>query len=264
MKRKTKEKIKKRTKYELIEWGKAFVVAVIAAAIIRTLIFETMLVPTGSMYPTIKPGERLLVEKVTYAFREPKVGDIVVFWTPFVDNMALKQIHLFDKIMYLFSPPRFYSHARYVKRLVGKGGDTIALVPIPGVGYKIYRNGKLEPTLRDKIYYPQGIFLDPEFYEKMAYPDRFKDDINYRAFKLYSKALDFKKCYDKYETNEDYVRVKKDGSISVKIPEGFYFFMGDNSPDSLDSRFWGFVPRSNIIGTPFLRIWPLMRFGIVR
>ncbi|MCD6545788.1 MAG: signal peptidase I, partial [Thermotogae bacterium] len=49
-----------------------------------------------------------------------------------------------------------------------------------------------------------------------------------------------------------------------KIPEGFCFMMGDNSKDSLDSRFFGFVPMENVIGEPMLRIWPLNRFGPVR
>ena len=39
------------------------------------------------------------------------------------------------------------------------------------------------------------------------------------------------------------------------IPQGMYFALGDNRDDSLDSRFWGFVPRENIIGKPLLIYW---------
>ena len=47
----------------------------------------------------------------------------------------------------------------------------------------------------------------------------------------------------------------------VSVPANSYFMMGDNHPDSCDSRMWGSVPKSDIIGKVFLRIWPLSRFG---
>ena len=49
----------------------------------------------------------------------------------------------------------------------------------------------------------------------------------------------------------------------VTVPANSYFMMGDNHPDSCDSRMWGSVPRSDIIGKVFLRIWPLRRFGFI-
>ena len=51
------------------------------------------------------------------------------------------------------------------------------------------------------------------------------------------------------------------GNVTVK--PGQYFVMGDNHPDSCDSRYWGTVPRSDIIGKVFLRIWPLSRIGFL-
>ncbi len=49
----------------------------------------------------------------------------------------------------------------------------------------------------------------------------------------------------------------------VTVPANHYFMMGDNHPNSCDSRMWGTVPRSDIIGRAFLRIWPVSRFGFL-
>jgi len=50
---------------------------------------------------------------------------------------------------------------------------------------------------------------------------------------------------------------------NVTVPKNSYFVMGDNHPDSCDSRFWGSVPRKDLIGKVFLRIWPPSRIGFL-
>jgi len=50
---------------------------------------------------------------------------------------------------------------------------------------------------------------------------------------------------------------------TVHVTANHYFMMGDNESDSCDSRFWGTIPRSSIIGKAFLRIWPLSRIGFL-
>jgi signal peptidase I len=52
--------------------------------------------------------------------------------------------------------------------------------------------------------------------------------------------------------------------MAVTVPEGFYFTLGDNSANSRDSRYWGFVPKSNVIGKAILVYWPISRIQIIR
>lgn len=64
---------------------------------------------------------------------------------------------------------------------------------------------------------------------------------------------------------EEYVKFHDAYSMDpIVIPEDSYFAMGDNRPNSADSRFWGFVPKKNIKGPAFFRYWPLNRIGLVK
>ncbi|HPA93491.1 MAG TPA: signal peptidase I, partial [Petrotogaceae bacterium] len=99
MKSTTKDKIKK----EALDWTYAAIYAIIFGTIIRLFVFETMMVPTESMVPTVEVGDRMFIEKITYQYKEPQTGDVVVFWTPYVDQNALKMLGPWDKFMDFFA-----------------------------------------------------------------------------------------------------------------------------------------------------------------
>lgn len=85
-------------------WGEPFVVAAILAIVIRTFLLGPYKIPTGSMIPTFMIGDRIFVDKVSYRFKEPQRGDIIVFKYPL------------DK------------KKDFVKRLIGLPGDKIEIV----------------------------------------------------------------------------------------------------------------------------------------
>lgn len=320
-----KEATKKKIIDETLDWIYAIIYALIFGTIIRLFVFETMMVPTPSMVPTIQVYDRLFVEKVTYQYKEPQRGEVIVFWTPFVDVRALEQLRAFDKFMDFFAPSEFEGHVKYVKRLVGKSGDNLRLVPVGERFWNDVKNGKLTelpdwlefiityygnvdyipsqiknkvskleingvilPEFENIYYLRDAIFEDPMFYNYIAYPEKYQNEIEssdilfmYKdnftgrfiagrpTLLFYQEMRDtllFTEYYEKELSKlnlRELIYVDSDGLVNVKIPDGYYFFMGDNTLESQDSRFFGFVPTKNIIGNTFLRIYPFDRFGKV-
>ncbi|MEF2248410.1 signal peptidase I [Paenibacillus sp. IITD108] len=116
------------------EWGIIFLIAIVASFTIKTFVAEAMVVPTGSMLPTIQINDRLIVEKIMDDYQ---FGDIVVFYPPIPEKV----------------------NERYVKRLIGIPGDLIEIKN--GV---LIRNGvKVSETyLNEPIRYEFGPITVPE------------------------------------------------------------------------------------------------------
>jgi signal peptidase I len=111
----------------------------------------------------------------------------------------------------------------FVKRVIGTPGDRIRIE-----NKQVFRNGKkLE---------------EPYKYHKGDYGDAYRDNFPGQPYlHLHERALDM---LEHHVTNGE-----------VVVPPNGYFAMGDNRDNSLDSRYWGFVPRENIIGKPLIIYW---------
>lgn len=192
---------------------------------ILTFLGQNFVIPSGSMENTLLVGDHLLVDRITLAppakwmplvhYREPRRGDILVFIKPVSDPDADGN----PQYLYL------------VKRLIGVPGDHIHLHD--GV---VYINGKPQTLPKTALDTPAGpddqLFLD-EFpaVPPVSEPGNLIPE---------SWAVDFPNLV----VNGDLV-----------VPPGKYFMMGDHRHDSADSRFWGFVPRENIVGRPLFNYW---------
>lgn len=117
----------------------------------------------------------------------------------------------------------------FVKRVIGVPGDRIHLL-----NKQVWVNGKP--------------LTEPYTIYKSGQPDYFRDD--FPTTKYISGNVDSKWWIQMRKLIED-------GNLIV--PEGHYFVLGDNRDDSLDSRYWGFVPQENVVGRPLLIYWSVNR-----
>jgi signal peptidase I len=188
---------------------KSILEIIVFAVFIVTFIVQPFRIPSGSMEPTLRVGDFLLVDKQSYGpsgeldrllLPPTRVqrGDLVVFHFP-VDH----KLHL-------------------VKRVVGLPGDRIRLR-----GGRVLVNGR--------------VLDEPYAFYSPSRPNGFRDD--------FPSLLEA-------DPNVDlrwwiYLRQSIRGE-DVIVPRNEYFVLGDNRNDSEDSRYWGFVPRSAIVGRPLL------------
>ena len=190
-------------------------VVIVAAAlglalIIQAFVIKPYRIPSGSMLPTLRINQRILVDRIGTHFFNVHVGDIVVFHPPEdtagCANAREGQTTTGPEAARACAVTQSrQGSVTFVKRVVGLPGDRISIRD----GHVI-RNGLPE---KDSYIVP---------------------------------------CNGSGECNFP---------LTITIPRGDYFMMGDNRPDSDDSRFWGPVPKAWIIGKAFFTYWPPDRLG---
>jgi signal peptidase I len=122
----------------LLELAVIVGVALGLAFAIQAFLVKPFRIPSESMVPTLEVGQRVLVDRVTFRFRDPRRGDIVVFKPPAgADDDRCGVPRVPDSPMACPQPTRERSDTTFIKRVVAVGGDRLKI--IDGA---VYRNGR--------------------------------------------------------------------------------------------------------------------------
>ena len=200
--------------------------------VLRSFLFEPFKIPSGSMIPTLLVGDLILVNKFTYGVRLPVINKKIT------EGQAVARG---DVIVFRYPPQPSLD---YIKRVVGLPGDKVEYL-----NKRLRINGQEVPT--------EAL---PDFFDTdaMRYFQQFEERLGPQPHRLLNTpgiagyiqgASDF--------AGRDQCTYSVEG-VTCTVPPGQYFVMGDNRDNSLDSRYWGFVPDENLVGRAFF-VW--MNFG---
>ncbi|MCK4570399.1 signal peptidase I [Candidatus Bipolaricaulota bacterium] len=250
---------------EVLEWIEILAVAGILALLVISFVTVRMHVPTESMVPTIEPKDSFFVDRISYYFRDPVPGDIVVFWH--TDAVLIRSV---DETIGAFAivpgdeltsvnGKTIYS-ADDVEDVLQTlpNGTAISLkvrgAPAISVGTKTDEVASLEDV---------GIVLRDH---RIRYVKRLiavgGQTVHIRGGNIYVDGEHligpaFNRSYSSTDPRMGF------GVTPTEVPAGHWFVLGDNTNNSKDSRYWGFVDEKDFIGEPFLRVWPLGRFSLM-
>jgi signal peptidase I len=224
----------------IVETIKTVVYALLIAGIFRTLFFQPFWIPSGSMKDTLLIGDFLFVNKMAYGyskdscpfalcpitgrlfFSEPERGDVVVFRHP-------------------------VNGSDFIKRLIGLPGDTVQM-----------RDGKIILNGTEVPQTPNGQFVETYDHQgPMGHLPRCENSAGAVGIGAECSKSRFTETLPGGRTH-DVLNIDTNGFADntdvYTVPEGQYFFMGDNRDNSQDSRYGqavggvGFVPAENLIG----------------
>jgi signal peptidase I len=215
-----------------LDWTAGLFPVIVAVFVLRSFLFEPFKIPSGSMIPTLLVGDLILVNKFTYGLRVPVLNTRLTEGTPPKRG----------DVMVFRYPPK--PSLDYIKRVIGVPGDEVAYL-----NKRLTINGRPVPT--NQL---------PDFFDSdaMRYFKHFEEKLGDGAHRILNddERPAFVPGTEDFPFRQN-CRYSVEGVV-CKVPEGHYFMMGDNRDNSLDSRYWGFVPDRNIVGKAFM-IW--MNFG---
>ncbi len=251
------------------EFTKNLIYALIVALLIKTFFIETSRVPTGSMEKTILVGDFLFVNKFIYGATSPRNIPFTNIALPYFQLPAIRDPERGDIVVFEWPGPKDVLKnpeiVSYVKRCIAVPGDTIEIK-----AKVVYVNGKrawIPPHIQyslvtqpeglpDPRIFPTGKPWNSDYYGPLYVP-RKGDTLHLSLdnIEAWRTIIDreFGKRVVQVKGGEIFINGKRTNTYVLK--KDYYFMMGDNRDDSLDSRYWGFVPRDKVEGLAFMVYW---------
>lgn len=239
--KKSEKKIKKKEVATIREYFELFSETLIYVFFVMTFLLQSFVIPTGSMKNNILVGDHLLVNKLAYS----RSGDSI-------DTIVFPQSKIKRGSVVTFKAPA-EMEKEYVKRVIALPGETIRIID-----KNVYIDGQLlkEPYTRFEDGKVNAGKPGDNFPLQSAEYVNVLGKTSFLPFYINDEYgfVDQKRSREFRERFEDSV-IEVNNENVFRVPEGYYFCMGDNRDRSYDSRFWGPVPAEFIIGKPWRIYW---------
>lgn len=236
--------------------------------ILNSFVLASFEVPTGSMENEIQTGDFLLVNKFVFGGTTPRTIPFTNVRIPAFKLPSLWSVERGDIIVFIFPGYRdevqATDFAYYLKRCMAVAGDTLKVVRrivyVNGKPAPVPRNIKFNSLLEkpegyaDSRIFPRGAPFNEDNYGPLVIPKR-GDVINLTVDNFDQWEIFMRREGHSAELRNGKIYVDDVVRTSYTVSQDYVFGMGDNRDNSLDSRFWGFIPVSSIVGSPLIVYW---------
>jgi signal peptidase I len=198
-----------------VEFLSSLAAVLVTGLFIITFVVQAFEIPSSSMEQTLLIGDHVFVNRIQFAPKSSWVSPVLPY----------RDVHFQDIVVFLHPDPQ-QAGIYVVKRIIGLPGDRIHL-----------KNG---------VVYRNGVALDEPYIDHDAdRPDEYRN-----SFPAVAPSDNDELSANWMVDLPSYIQ-----GGDLVVPPGHYFAMGDHRGVSLDSRYWGFIPKENIIGRPMFIYW---------
>jgi signal peptidase I len=236
--------------------------------VINSFVFASFLVPTGSMENEVLTGELLFVNKFIYGATSPRNIHFTNIRLPYFRLPEIRDVRRNDVIVFVWPGDKDVVHnpefTFYLKRCMAIAGDTLQII-----NRVVYVNGKMAPIPRnvkfdnpqiwppnvpDDGIFPKGKPWNQDQYGPIVIPKKgMQVPLNAQDYDEW--AVFIEREGHSIAREGDQILVDGKPTTEYTVQRDYLFGMGDHRDNSLDSRYWGFIPREDLVGTPMIVYW---------
>ncbi len=251
-----------------MEYGKTILITVIAALLLKVFVLDAYRIPSTSMEQTLQIGDFLLVNKLAYGLRTPRYLPFLAQTIPSFTLSFSQHIHRGDVIVFEFpggiDEITCPEHVSYVKRCIGLPGDTLEIrsglvsvnnifIPFPPHGIQPNRSNGNSWRQYPEMF-PKGSTYSPANYGPIFVP-RQGDILNLEPTTIARWRMLIEREGHTVRMEDDMILIDGTVTSTYRVRQNYYFVLGDNRDNSMDSRYWGFVPDDHVIGEALFVYW---------
>ena len=239
------------------------------ALFLKAFVIEAFRIPSASMENTLRIGDFLFVNKFLYGATTPKHLPFTGIAIPHLRLPGLTSPKRGDVIVFEYPGDRDEVRSapgiNYVKRCIALPGDTLLIqdkvVFINGREFLLPSNARISPQsefLPNEPYpliFPKGSPFNPDYYGPVLVPFRGMElQLSPRTIEGWLTFIE-REGHSVSEEGDSAILIDGVPSSEYTVERDYLFMMGDNRDNSLDSRYWGFVPEENVVGKAMFVYW---------